>query len=1183
MCGKGSQTQTSTSAPSPQAMQLYQDLLTRAQGVAGTPYTPYGGELVAPNNAQQNMGIAGINANADFALPNIQNALGMATSAAQPITAQQIQQYTNPYTSSVVNATQAQFNNQNQQQQQQVLGNAISQGALGGNRTAIALSELANQQQLAQAPVIAGLRSQGYQQGVSTALAEQAALGQGAYSVGNLGVAGENAGLTGANAQIGAGTLQQQTQQAQDAAAYQQFLNQQAYPFQTTQWLAGIGTGVGSQMGGTSSTTGPAPNQTAQWLGTGIAAAGLFLNKGGRVNEGVAGRDGGGGVNYQTFGGGFGTPVVPYSGGKSWVPSMGITHGAGAPRPPGLPNQQGPDLSKQISQVQGLAGKLSNSDGSFNLSQLSAPSLIGSGEYVGPLGYAPEGEARGGVVGYADGGDAGDISIPPDFVDRFSGDNSGVAPADFNSRFSGDISPVLPQVPLGNLSGKGFDDSVAPTAGVTPTVPAEETPVAPAAPISAGIIPVADKTAYPQALPRGLRNNNPGNIEDGDFARSQPGYKGTDGRFAIFESPEAGIAAQSNLLRAYGNKGINTLSGIINRWAPAADNNNTNAYIAAVSKMTGIDPHQPLDMSDPNVRMKIATAIGKYENGTGAISQDAMLARNYNRAAGLVPSEAALPFTARTAQYQGDQPSQGILPKNLFNLAGVSPEIKRALLSAGFGMMASRSPFLGTAIGEGAEQGLSTYGAMQQQEATRALAQRKIDLEAQKLSQEADRWQKDYQLKTLPYQGVMTAEQKAELGLKQQAQAETTRQHAMENLKPVQVGIGAMGPIYAVRDPVSGGYRVIDPETGKPGSVIGAPAGGTASNSPAAASASQPLPAIPAQTAPGQPTLQSVAVQPVDPNKFAPPELVRTAFGASDDVAAPLRNVFDADSKSTAGMNLQALDNDPNVAKDPGLRNRIIAVASGRAPIPPTTGRASYLNQYIAKKAYEVNPMLDGTTFQRRQRTENFYAVGTQGGGGQNIVAINRWLAHSGSLLALAEKMGMGDYTTLNDLKIGLARRGLWTKELQDQLGAWDINAQGVAGEAAKVFAGSNPALADRQEWLNVLSPNTPLHTIRAKLQQAADMGAQALAANVANYNEGMRTNHNPREFLTPRSRQILDALEKGQTVSSLTPPAGGTGAAPAAATQRTLSPLDQQALGWAKANPNDPKAAAILQRLGVQ
>jgi len=61
-------------------------------------------------------------------------------------------------------------------------------------------------------------------------------------------------------------------QQAQDQALYQQFLAQQGYPFQTTQWLAGIDTGVGSQMGGTSTTTGPPPNPWNTIAGLGATA-----------------------------------------------------------------------------------------------------------------------------------------------------------------------------------------------------------------------------------------------------------------------------------------------------------------------------------------------------------------------------------------------------------------------------------------------------------------------------------------------------------------------------------------------------------------------------------------------------------------------------------------------------------------------------------------------------------------------------------------------------------------------------------------------------------------------------------------------------------------------------------------------------------------------------------------------
>ena len=116
-------------------------------------------------------------------------------------------------------------------------------------------------------------------------------------------------------------------------------------------------------------------------------------------------------------------------------------------------------------------------------------------------------------------------------------------------------------------------------------------------------------------LPRGMRNYNPGNIENGAFARSQPGYVGSDGRFAKFDNMDNGLAAHSALLNSYGNKGLNTLNAIINRWAPSSDNNRPAQYAAFVGKKLGVDPNQPLDMSDPNVRKSIATAMGTFENG----------------------------------------------------------------------------------------------------------------------------------------------------------------------------------------------------------------------------------------------------------------------------------------------------------------------------------------------------------------------------------------------------------------------------------------------------------------------------------------------------------------------------------------------------------------------------------------
>ena len=87
-------------------------------------------------------------------------------------------------------------------------------------------------------------------QGVPLSLAAGAQQGQ-------LGAGAQMAGLQGAQAQIGAGTLGQQTQQAGLTALYNQFLQQQAYPFQTAQFLANIAEGTGALSGSTTTTQQP--------------------------------------------------------------------------------------------------------------------------------------------------------------------------------------------------------------------------------------------------------------------------------------------------------------------------------------------------------------------------------------------------------------------------------------------------------------------------------------------------------------------------------------------------------------------------------------------------------------------------------------------------------------------------------------------------------------------------------------------------------------------------------------------------------------------------------------------------------------------------------------------------------------------------------------------------------------
>ena len=126
-------------------------------------------------------------------------------------------------------------------------------------------------------------------------------------------------------------------------------------------------------------------------------------------------------------------------------------------------------------------------------------------------------------------------------------------------------------------------------------------------------------------LPRGIRNNNPGNIELNKTKWQGMSDEQSDGRFIQFESPEYGIRAIARILRNYDKRyGLNTIEGIINRWAPAVEND-TESYIRHVEQITGMKRNQPLDLSNSNQLAKLISAIIAHENGMNNYSNDMIL------------------------------------------------------------------------------------------------------------------------------------------------------------------------------------------------------------------------------------------------------------------------------------------------------------------------------------------------------------------------------------------------------------------------------------------------------------------------------------------------------------------------------------------------------------------------------
>lgn len=287
-----------------------------------------------------------------------EDAKRLIAQATRPVSADQINQYMNPYQQKVIDATMAQLENQYGQQSSQLKGNAIASGALGGDRARVAQAVLAGQQGLNTATTIGSLQSANYAQALAAAQAEQNRALQAA------GMSGTT--TTGANQMTGTAD--------------------------TTGESTGISHGLTS---GTSQTHQTSSGRTAQNLGgVGYMTAVLgALADGGRVHR----ADGGNVGHYDTGG-----VVMP----MSWMgpPPMAGWMGPIAPPHPGAP-----EAPKQPtgSEMQGL-GKKARSAMNDMMKGMKDPT--GKREDAVKNATATPGSGQGGDAGGGSGGGGGLMS-----------------------------------------------------------------------------------------------------------------------------------------------------------------------------------------------------------------------------------------------------------------------------------------------------------------------------------------------------------------------------------------------------------------------------------------------------------------------------------------------------------------------------------------------------------------------------------------------------------------------------------------------------------------------------------------------------------------------------------------------------------------------------------------------------
>ena len=133
-----------------------------------------------------------------------------------------------------------------------------------------------------------------------------------------------------------------------------------------------------------------------------------------------------------------------------------------------------------------------------------------------------------------------------------------------------------------------------------------------------------------QELPRGIRNNNPGNIKRSGESwegLANPGdmtdYQRRETVFCVFSEPVWGLRAMGRVLLNYQTKHrLTTVAAMIGRWAPPDDDNKTKAYVSFVAQRMNIGEGEVFDFRNPDRGPLMMSAIVRQENGIQPYSAD---------------------------------------------------------------------------------------------------------------------------------------------------------------------------------------------------------------------------------------------------------------------------------------------------------------------------------------------------------------------------------------------------------------------------------------------------------------------------------------------------------------------------------------------------------------------------------
>lgn len=258
--------------------------------------------------------------------------------------------------------------------------------------------------------------------------------------------------------------------------------------------------------------------------------------------------------------------------------------------------------------------------------------------------------------------------------------------------------------------------------------------------------------------------------------------------------------------------------------------------------------------------------------------------------------------------------------------------------------------------------------------------------------------------------------------------------------------------------------------------------------------------------------------------------------GAATNVAAP--PVANA-NLPTGDAYLQSLPADQSA--------QVKALAEGRMQFPSGYALKTPYWQQMLSSVAQYDPNFDAVNYNARYQTRRDF---TSGKSAQQINALNTAIGHLNSLSDAADALNNSRFPGVNKVTNWLS-----TQSGDKRVNNFDTTRKAVVDELTRVWRGTGGSEKDIETWTQALNDAGSPDQLHGAIAQIGELMQSKINALAGTYAQGMGTTAQATQFITPKSAQVIDALERraGITPPDVTTSAAGLGA-PDAPTQSGAS-----------------------------